>query len=482
MKDKLHLILFIFLPFLLNAEPQKVEGFLNNKLVDISVQGTRVVVASQSGLNWCEDIVIDSNSWEGITGVVPASASDPIYRDAILQNEQEMIVQIELGTNELKWLHYNFDSDVFVVNKFAGTGLSSFSDIYYYGRRGDIYGDIFYLAMYDAGILQIKNGVATGILVPGVDTLSPVDMLYEAPLDTSAKVISIVIQDSLLYSLSATALYKYDLSINSWVDTLQLDPNQDVSYETIETSADGILVFSKDTILNSTNIYRVDMDSDTNLAFLHGNIEVVRDNNQGTLYVNDSIDDIVPYSETGEIQDSIDDFKNRIENVAGFSGTYTVNDIGYSNYGTTSVFAIASSVGLLYSVDEHSDEADETSFNYLRKEISISVGLDEIFAVPFIINHESGNDLTYFKYALAEDANVSIDIFDYNMDFVCRIIDNQSREAAGATGQSGLRDQDKWDGTFSNDGGRTVAPGLYYFRVVTDRGEQGFGKIIVAKN
>ncbi len=68
------------------------------------------------------------------------------------------------------------------------------------------------------------------------------------------------------------------------------------------------------------------------------------------------------------------------------------------------------------------------------------------------------------------------------MDFVCRVIDSEAREKAGASGQSGERATDYWDGTFSNDGGRTVAPGVYFFRITTDRGEQGFGKIIVAKN
>jgi hypothetical protein len=37
---------------------------------------------------------------------------------------------------------------------------------------------------------------------------------------------------------------------------------------------------------------------------------------------------------------------------------------------------------------------------------------------------------------------------------------------------------DMWDGR--NESGRIVAPGVYYYKITTDKGERAFGKVIVA--
>ena len=79
-------------------------------------------------------------------------------------------------------------------------------------------------------------------------------------------------------------------------------------------------------------------------------------------------------------------------------------------------------------------------------------------------------------YNLASDADVTIDVFDYNMDPVVRILDAAPR-SAGTHGAKG--NADVWDG---HAGGRTVAPGVYYFRISTGSGKRGFGKIVVARH
>ncbi len=482
MKDKFWLALLVALPLTSVAEPQRVEEFINNKLVDISVYEKRVVVTSESGINWCKDVVTDSKSWVGITGVVPASAVDPVFRDAILQTENEMLVQIENIDDEYRWLHYDFMNETFKIGSFSPAGLGS-SSPHLYGSRGGVYGETFYCSVSQVGILTIENGSASGLLIPGVDHIAPVDTTFNEALDSNRASISVIIQDSLLYSLSKSSIYQYNLNSKKWVDTLLLDVSDtNLIYSSIEATSGGMLLYKGKKTTTDVAAYTFDMSALNETPLVSGDLIAIRENKNGDLYSLDLKTGITPRTHSGQVVQSIDDFSNRIENSSGFGGDYIVNDIAYGSYGTESVFAVATSIGLLYSIDEHGDEADAVPFNFFRKEIAISLGLDKVYAVPFIMNYEAGNEVSFFKYALEENANVSIDIFDYNMDFVCRIIDNQPRSSAKTTGQSGERGSDFWDGTFSNDGGNTVAPGVYFFRITTDRGEQGFGKIIVAKN
>jgi hypothetical protein len=140
--------------------------------------------------------------------------------------------------------------------------------------------------------------------------------------------------------------------------------------------------------------------------------------------------------------------------------------------------SIATDAGALYT-DYFDPVRDVPDFLLFRRDRPVAGGLREVYAEPSIINNRYGNAV--FIYSLKNDSRVTIDIFDANLDYVCRIVDNE-RRSAGGTRHSTNRVRDTWDGTHRNDGRETVSPGVYYFRITTDRGDTAFGKVVVAKN
>ncbi len=467
--------LFLLLPLLLCAEPQKVTGFIQNNLKDMTQNGARVVVSSSSSINWCDDIRKDVPSWEGLTGVSPFSDDNLYYRDRILLGESEMIVQVKPEADGITWLYHDFTDDVTEVKSFMPSGLDP-SESFLYGLRGDVLGEQFYLALNDAGILAVVDGEPTSLYVPGVDSVLPIDYTFEAELPDDKKVVSVVADGQGLTALSDGILWHFDFMDSTWTaDTLPADK---YTYTTIEEVADGLFIVAADTLQRRTVVLWSDDKSQT----FDGKVSVLREASNGIYYtLLDSTVIQASDTDSGAVIDSINNFAYTIEASTDFGGHYSVWDIDYSVVENDTIFSVATSAGFLYSVNAHEDERDTVPFTYIRRDRTLDVGLDDIYAVPFIIQNQQ---TAVFEYSLAEDASVSIDIFDYNMDFVCRITDKEPRRSGStsSSGQSTDRSRDSWDGSRYNRGGETVSPGLYYFRITTDKGEQGFGKIIVAKN
>ena len=73
-------------------------------------------------------------------------------------------------------------------------------------------------------------------------------------------------------------------------------------------------------------------------------------------------------------------------------------------------------------------------------------------------------------YSLADDAAVTIDVFDFASRPVIRLLDGVDR--AG-----GRNHGDSWDGR--DDDGDVVANGVYFYRIATGAGKQAFGKVVV---
>jgi hypothetical protein len=80
---------------------------------------------------------------------------------------------------------------------------------------------------------------------------------------------------------------------------------------------------------------------------------------------------------------------------------------------------------------------------------------------------------TTIHYKLDNPSNVTIKIFDFNLDLVKTVIDNQNR--AG----SQEYDIDIWDG--KNDVGDYVANGIYFFNIKLSTGPSWWGKVAVVK-
>jgi hypothetical protein len=140
--------------------------------------------------------------------------------------------------------------------------------------------------------------------------------------------------------------------------------------------------------------------------------------------------------------------------------------------------------GLFFTRNERAGERGKIPFVYVHSEKKIATGLKQTYAIPGILSGDySQQTQTIFAYSLSKASKVTITVYDWNMALVKNIITNEDRKAGKddplGNGRSTDRIRDVWDGT--NNAGKRVAVGVYYFRISAQSGERSFGKIIVAK-
>jgi len=148
---------------------------------------------------------------------------------------------------------------------------------------------------------------------------------------------------------------------------------------------------------------------------------------------------------------------------------------------SSGILWIGTSDGVFVSRDEIPGKTSD-GFTIIKHARRLKSGLKESYALPGILAHDTKNAKgIVFVYNLSKDADVTIRVYDYNMDLVTTIIEKQPRIAGSRTtfGRSTDERVDTWDGT--NRLGRPVAPGVYYYKITTSTGERTFGKIIVAR-
>jgi photosystem II stability/assembly factor-like uncharacterized protein len=80
------------------------------------------------------------------------------------------------------------------------------------------------------------------------------------------------------------------------------------------------------------------------------------------------------------------------------------------------------------------------------------------------------HEVVRIQYSLSHPAEVTIRIYDFASRPVRTLIEDAQRTGPENHGEN-------WDG--KNDAGEVVANGVYFYRIETDRGDQGFGKIVV---
>ncbi len=156
----------------------------------------------------------------------------------------------------------------------------------------------------------------------------------------------------------------------------------------------------------------------------------------------------------------------------------TLNDVHAAGQSDSTVTLwIATSEGLFYARDERPSEPSTAPFAFTNRPLVVDGGVDNIRAYPTILNAKAPNGRVKFAYRLTKKARVTIRVYDWNMDLVKTVIDDE-RAAAPEGHTSARAGEDYWDGR--NEAGRIVAPGVYYYRITTDQGGRAFGKIIVA--
>lgn len=110
----------------------------------------------------------------------------------------------------------------------------------------------------------------------------------------------------------------------------------------------------------------------------------------------------------------------------------------------------------------------------LSKAFYVEDPADEVYAFPIPFSHANTNSLD-FHFIVKQQADITIEIYDFAMHLVKRVVDNVAYTpgiypTAGASRRV-------WDGL--NGKGDEVAVGMYYFKITYSTGEVHWGKIAV---
>ena len=355
----------------------------------------------------------------------------------------------------------------------------------------------FWIACLDGGLAKLdpSDSIKT-IFYPGknkkaytFNTFIPDSLSINAP-DPTTRIIAVASDDSLLWTVCRKALWSFNPTDTIWTrindSALSFSEYAAIELRSIADTSQIVTVISKistDTTytLHSYNsitgqwIKLID-ESYTKLPSVElgakGYLYIIDpSNNEITLYQQPSVS--LAAAESGY------DFSTRMSGAGDEIVNSSFNDIHYTIHNSDTLLQVATNIGLLYSTNEHFDEINKIPFKFVSRKIPLASDLGKTYAVPGIINNNHPE--AYFAYTLSKDDDVSIDIFDYNMDHVLRIIDNAPRLAGKhrTSGRSTERMYDRWDGTVK---GRVVPPGVYFYRIKTKKGKRAFGKVIVARN
>jgi hypothetical protein len=216
-------------------------------------------------------------------------------------------------------------------------------------------------------------------------------------------------------------------------------------------------------------------------GFIYG----VTGKNQPLAY-RDSVSDSAPLP-AGGLTLALDDKQiyNRLTVQRNIDKPESINDLLFVPVrDSTGHFLVATSSGLFYSDAEVPGISLDTFDFWRRPDKTPQGGLKETYALPGIITNADNPQIAnaskaLFVYKVNETDSVTIRVYDFNMQLVKTIIDNKRREPTyQGSARSTVPAVDFWDGRTGT--GRPVAPGIYYYKITTRKGERSFGKIVVA--
>lgn len=103
---------------------------------------------------------------------------------------------------------------------------------------------------------------------------------------------------------------------------------------------------------------------------------------------------------------------------------------------------------------------------------------DEIYAYPVPFSHTL-NDVISFRFELEQDSWLTLEIYDFAMNLVTRVIDDNTFYPAGLYHGSDEAGHNRifWNGL--NDKGDEVAVGIYYIKLELDNGDLRWGKLAI---
>jgi hypothetical protein len=386
-------------------------------------------------------------------------------------------------------------------------------------------GGAFWMACMDGGLVRWNpSGKAMQAFFPGKRrAFEPASVRFDSTQgftmvpDSTKQVIAVGAQDkgdefSSVLVLTPAALYRFSPGDSLW-DTLSSNLSDSTKifekYLSLFSGRRSPLLYA--TIVTKagegdfdTSVYRFDFAKSkwTTFNFLKGvsaltfgpdSIAYLVVNPNHIQAVSGNRADTLIRSGNDTLICSQASFTERIENGSNNITPTTINDVFYlPSSDTSGALWIATSSpgvvnnGLFFTRDERKDERGKAPFSYVHRERKIGGGLKETYAYPGILNGNrdfSGQTQALFAYSLSKKSKVSIAVYDWNMELVKNVITGEERAAGKddplGNGRSTDKKRDFWDGT--NNAGRRVAVGVYYFRITADNGERSFGKIIVAK-
>lgn len=372
----------------------------------------------------------------------------------------------------------------------------------------------FWLACQDGGLARFVPGSASKslrIFFPGINrSFDPASAVIDSITGiktvtalVSKRIISVAVQriskdTTAVLALTPTTLYRFFPKDSSW-DTLppNLDGSKSIDrYNVVFASSHSPFVFADISAKGyaQPTLYRWDPTAGRWRSF-DSLVTGLTFGPDSVTYLVNNYKSIKKFSGMTFDSTSFRLFDTRISQAMGNLNPESINDILYlPRTDSSGSFWIATSStqsptwnGLFFSRSEEQDERSLTPFVYVRRDRKISSGLKETYAVPGILSSNaygsSVSSQAVFAYSLSKASDVTINIYDWNMNFVKNVITGRPRTAGKddplGNGRSTNRKEDFWDGT--NRSGKRVAVGVYYFKITAKSGERSFGKIIVAK-
>ncbi len=95
------------------------------------------------------------------------------------------------------------------------------------------------------------------------------------------------------------------------------------------------------------------------------------------------------------------------------------------------------------------------------------------YPIPFSPYPVPESNQITFHYPMSKDGNVTIEVYDFAMNLVRRVIDSEWKIG----GPNAFYSSDKWDG--KNGRGDLVAAGIYYFKISQSTGDVYWGKLAI---
>ena len=506
------LFTFLFVCFIQTGWTQYVftNEIISNDILRIDGIGRALSIISSKGLNYTDDMTLDSISWKGFMDVKPFPKFYEIFASPLTAGPNNALICLEPKNNHInEVLLYTFPENIakitldFNYKPFLDT-VSADVPFAFWGINSIWFNGAFWVACIDGGLVKILpplNDIV--IYYPGKNKTSYTFQTFHPDSfsifpDSTTRAMAVTNDSQFIWLACEQALWSFNSTDTTWSQVndsiLKVQEYFDIE---IKIRNDTTIIYSFVSVLNGTNIdtciytyntlkdqwnkFINEAENITSIAVGAKEYVYLLDEEQNKILLyKDSLPDIpldphVPYAQINI--DVTNVINNRIADALTYN--YDLTDINYTIVGSDTLFQVATTIGLLYSNNEHYDEVNEITFKYASRKVPLASNLGKTYAVPGIINNNYPE--AYFAYNLSKDDDVTIDIFDYNMDHVVRIIDNAPRLAGKhrTSGRSTVRMYDRWDGTVN---GRPVPPGVYFYRIKTEKGKRAFGKVIVARN